>query len=49
MSQEHDVNLIDIEENSEEFLRKFKSIVKKKLKQPLDLKKIYYEQMEHPP
>lgn len=30
----------------EDFLKEFKSIVKKKLKKPIDLKKLYYTQFE---
>lgn len=29
------------------FLKEFKSIVKDKLKKPIDLKRLYYEQFEH--
>lgn len=43
------MNLSETEKSGEEFLRKFKSIVKNKLKEPIDLKKIYYEQMENLP
>jgi len=49
MSQSHDMNWIEMEKDGEEVLKEFKSIVEKKLKQPFDLKKIYYEQMEHLP
>ena len=49
MSQIHDLNLIEMKKNGEEFFKGFKSIVKKKLEQPLDLKKVYYEQIENLP
>jgi len=34
-------------ENGEEFLEKYNSIVKEKLTKPIDLKKVYYEQLEN--
>lgn len=43
------MNLMETEKSGEEFLKEFKSIVKNKLKEPIDLKKIYYEQMENLP
>ncbi|MGD2248502.1 MAG: hypothetical protein PVF58_08845 [Candidatus Methanofastidiosia archaeon] len=49
MSQIHDINLIEMKKNGEEFFKEFKSIVKKKLDKPLNLKKIYYEQMDSLP
>lgn len=49
VSQIHDVNLIEMKKIGEEFFKEFKSIVKKKLEQPPDLKKVYYEQMENLP
>lgn len=39
----------DLEKRGEEFLEEFKSIVKKKLDKPIDLKKLYYEQIDNPP
>ena len=35
------------EKRSEDFFKEFKSIVDKKLKKPIDLKELYYNQMEH--
>ena len=49
MSQAHDMKLMEVRKNGEDFFKEFKSIVKQKLKQPLDLKEVYYEQMEHLP
>ena len=43
------MNLIEMKKEGEEVLKEFKFIFKKKLKRPLELKKIYYEQMEHLP
>jgi len=39
----------DLEKRGEEFLEKFKSIIKKKLDKPIDLKKLYYKQIDNPP
>lgn len=36
----------ELEERKENSLREFKSIVKHKLKKPIDLKKLYYEQFK---
>ncbi len=35
------------ETSGEEFLKEFRSIVKKKLEKPIDLKKLYHEQVEN--
>lgn len=43
----YEVTWLEPQEGAEDALKEFKSIVKNKLKKPLDLKKLYYEQLEH--
>lgn len=37
----------EAEENKKDIIKKFESIVKKKLKKTIDVKKLYYEQFEN--
>lgn len=36
-----------LEKSKEDVLKDYKSIIKNKLKKPIDLKRLYYEQFEH--
>ena len=38
---------IKIEKKGKDILKEYESIIKKKLKKPIDLNKLYYEQFEH--
>ncbi len=38
---------IKIEKKGRDILKEYESIIKNKLKKPIDLKKLYYEQFEH--
>lgn len=38
---------IKIEKKGRDMLEEYKSIIKNKLKKPIDLKRLYYEQFEH--
>jgi hypothetical protein len=38
---------IKLEKKGKDMLKEYKSIIKNKLKKPIDLKRLYYEQFEH--
>lgn len=38
---------LKLEKSRKDMLKEYKSIIKNKLKEPIDLKRLYYEQFEH--
>jgi hypothetical protein len=38
---------LKLEKSRKDMLKEYKSIIKNKLKKPIDLKRLYYEQFEH--